>query len=118
MKQADYDLKSAEIMLDGKRYIYTIFLCHLCLEKALKGIYAQQHKKDPPRIHSLEFLVKETGLELSQSQWEFIDNLNDISVPTRYPEELDDFMTNFSGKESSDIMKKTKEMLSWLKEKL
>ena len=37
-KQADYDIKTAEIMFDNKRYFYAVFMCHLSIEKALKGI--------------------------------------------------------------------------------
>ncbi|WP_445083716.1 hypothetical protein [Candidatus Brocadia sp. AMX2] len=29
MKQADYDIKTAEIMFDNNRYFYTVFMCHL-----------------------------------------------------------------------------------------
>lgn len=38
MKQADYDFKTAVAMCESKRYIYTVFMCHLSIEKALKGI--------------------------------------------------------------------------------
>lgn len=32
-KQAAYDLKTAEIMFENKRYIYVVFMCHLAIEK-------------------------------------------------------------------------------------
>lgn len=38
-KQADYDLGTAEAMFRSRRYIYSIFMCHLCLEKALKDCW-------------------------------------------------------------------------------
>jgi len=38
-RQAQYDLKSSEVMFNSKRYIHTIFMCHLSIEKALKGLY-------------------------------------------------------------------------------
>ena len=38
LRQADYDLDSAEYMFQCERYIYCIFLCHLAIEKALKGL--------------------------------------------------------------------------------
>jgi HEPN domain-containing protein len=31
LKQADYDINTAEIMFDNKRYFYAVFMCHLSL---------------------------------------------------------------------------------------
>jgi len=56
MRQAEYDIKTAEIMLEAGRYIYAIFMAHLSLEKALKGIYMQVIKTEPPRTHNLILL--------------------------------------------------------------
>lgn len=41
-EQAEYDIKSADVMFKGGRYIYSIFLCYLCIEKALKGIFVKR----------------------------------------------------------------------------
>jgi len=38
-KQAEYDYQTASAMFDSGRYIYTVFMCHLSVEKILKGIY-------------------------------------------------------------------------------
>jgi HEPN domain-containing protein len=38
IKSAEYDLKTADFMLNSGRYIYVIFMCHLSLEKILKAI--------------------------------------------------------------------------------
>ncbi len=43
LKQADFDLDTAEFMAKGGRYFYAVFLCHLAIEKALKGLYL--HKR-------------------------------------------------------------------------
>lgn len=34
---ADYDLKTSEVMFNGRRYLYVGFMCHQVIEKALKG---------------------------------------------------------------------------------
>ncbi len=49
LKQAKYDYKTAEAMYESKRYIYAVFMCHLCIEKALKGIYARVINENPPK---------------------------------------------------------------------
>jgi len=32
-------MKTAEVMFNTKRYIYIVFMCHLSIEKAFKGLY-------------------------------------------------------------------------------
>jgi len=53
--QAEYDLGTAEAMFRARRYIYTVFMCHLCLEKALKGLIASLGRM-PLKSHDLIFL--------------------------------------------------------------
>jgi len=47
LKQAAYDLDTAKAMFGTRRYIYTVFMCHLCVEKVLKGVYAKNFQKTP-----------------------------------------------------------------------
>jgi HEPN domain-containing protein len=115
--QADYDLKTADAMFRAGRYIYTVFMCHLSIEKALKGLYAKQLKKDPPKIHNLNYLCEKIGLELSEEYQDFIDNLNNLSVPTRYPDELEKLLQDYKKDLTGTILDKTEELLLWLKKK-
>ena len=59
--QAEYDIDSADYMFKGGRYIYTIFLCHLSVEKALKAFYSKNKEAVPPKTHNLLFLVEKFG---------------------------------------------------------
>jgi HEPN domain-containing protein len=34
LKQADYDMETADIMFANGRYFYAVFMCHLAIEKA------------------------------------------------------------------------------------
>ena len=61
-EQAEYDFESAEAMLQTKRYVYVVFLCHLCLEKMLKAIFTEVTEGYPPRTHSLENLPAKPAL--------------------------------------------------------
>lgn len=42
LRQSLYDMKTAEAMFIGKRYIYAVFMCHLSIEKVFKGLYAHR----------------------------------------------------------------------------
>ena len=117
-KQADYDLVTAEAMFNTGRYIYVVFMCHLSIEKALKGLYAKNLKKDPPKVHNLNYLCEKIELELEKKMQDFIDNLNDLSVPTRYPDEMERLLKDYKKGATEKVLEKTKELLSWLKQML
>jgi Uncharacterized conserved protein related to C-terminal domain of eukaryotic chaperone, SACSIN len=57
-KQADYDIRTAEYLFKGRRYVYTVFMCHLSIEKALKGLYQKHLNEIPPKVHNLIFLIE------------------------------------------------------------
>jgi HEPN domain-containing protein len=117
-KQADYDLKTAEAMLKTKRYIYTVFMCHLSIEKALKGLYAKKFKTNPPKIHSLNYFCEKIKLELNPEQQDFVDKLNSLSVPTRYPYELEKLLKDYKKDATTNVFNKTKRLLICLKKLL
>ena len=56
--QSDYDLETAVDMFKSGRMVYCIFMCHLSIEKALKGLSIKKTGEFPSRSHSLLFLWK------------------------------------------------------------
>lgn len=118
IKQAEYDLKTAQAMHRSGRYIYCIFMCHLSIEKALKARYTAVNKSNPPKTHNLNFLLSKTNLNLSNKFSDFVEELNDKSVPTRYPDDLKRILKDLKKKDSLQILNKTKTLLKWLKTQL
>ena len=55
LSQSEYDLDTAQAMLDSGRYIYAVFMCHLAVEKALKALVVKRTENAPPRTHNLKF---------------------------------------------------------------
>ncbi|GAB3794390.1 HEPN domain-containing protein [Virgibacillus kimchii] len=53
---ADYDLNTAKVMLDSKRFLYVGFMCHQVIEKLLKGYYVSFKNEVPPYTHNLAYL--------------------------------------------------------------
>jgi len=35
LKQADYDMDTADAMFTSARYLYAVFMCHLSIEKCI-----------------------------------------------------------------------------------
>ncbi|MBE0524651.1 MAG: HEPN domain-containing protein [Methanosarcinales archaeon] len=48
LQQAEYDIETADYLYEGERYFYAVFMCHLSIEKALKGLYVKKFSKTPP----------------------------------------------------------------------
>lgn len=117
-KQANYDLDTAKAMFETGRYIYAVFMCHLSIEKALKGLYTKSFQKDPAKTHDLNYLCKKINIRLPEELQKFMDDLNDLSVPTRYPDELEKLLKQYNKIRTERILKLTKDLLSWLKEKM
>lgn len=118
IRQAEYDLGTAKIMFENGRYIYCIFMAHLSIEKAIKALYVKKLSKNPPKIHSLVYLAQSAGLDLPKQIKEFVESLDEISVPTRYPDELDKLLKEYSQKRTQLTFIKSKEALVWLKKEL
>lgn len=117
-KQATYDIETAEAMFKTGRYIYTVFMCHLSVEKALKGLYTKYLKQTPTKTHNLLYLIEKIKLEAGEELYDFIFSLNRASVPTRYPDDLERMKKEYSRKITEDVLKKSKETLKWLKTRL
>lgn len=117
-KQAAYDLKTAEIMLENKRFIYAVFMCHLAVEKALKGIYQNRLDEVPPKVHNLIYLVEKIGLNPSEKLYDAIFELNRVSIPTRYPNDLAKMKSEYKKRNTLEIINSSKEVLKWLKNQL
>ena len=76
LKQAEYDLETAEYLFSGGRYVYSVFMCHLAIEKALKGLYENIIGDFPPKTHNLLYLLKKIGKIPEESISQFIVTLN------------------------------------------
>lgn len=115
IKSSNYDLKTAEHMFKTGRYVYVLFMCHLSIEKLLKGLYEAVSGKVPPRTHNLIYLSQAVGLELPEDLLETLESLNDLSVVTRYPENIDAMIKAFKKTKVEIYLKRTKELIRWLK---
>ena len=112
LDSAIYDIETAESMYESGKYIYTIFMCHLALEKILKAKVQEITEKMPPRVHNLRYLLKLTQLTISDETFEFISKLSDVSIPTRYPEDFPKLTASYNKKSVKEYLKKQKKSLN------
>lgn len=118
LESAQYDLETAEQMLNTGKYIYTIFMCHLSVEKILKAKVGEITGKIPPKTHNLRYLVKLSGLEPSEEIFIFLSELSDVSIPTRYPEDFSNLRSSYDKDAAKIYLNKTKETFEWIRKSL
>jgi HEPN domain-containing protein len=118
LKQSDYDLDTAEYMHQGGRHMYAVFMCHLAIEKALKGLYYERRREFPPKSHSLVYLLNEIGITPVEEIGRFVVKLSEASVPTRYPEDLARLQQSYTEKVVKDILTNTRRTSEWIKAQL
>jgi HEPN domain-containing protein len=116
---ANYDLQTAGAMYEAGRYLYVVFMCHLAIEKMLKAILAQKFPDAvPPKIHNLIHLAQKTEIVLPENLKDFFQRIDNVSVATRYPEDLRTLSREFNQDTAKRILTDTKRMIKWLKQNL
>ncbi|MDQ3021154.1 MAG: HEPN domain-containing protein [Bacteroidota bacterium] len=117
---SDYDLETAQAMLESKRYLYVGFMCHQSIEKILKACYELIKNDSPPYSHNLNRLIELTNLNsmLSENQNELIFELQPLNIRARYPAYRDALFKYLKSDKCIEIINNTKEFQKWIKEKL
>lgn len=117
---SDYDLETAEAMQKSHRFLYVGFMCHQTIEKILKAYFTYNENDTAPFSHSLSYLAKKAKLYdlLSENQKDFIDLLEPLNIEARYPSHKEKLLKSLTKARCSEILKKTKNLQKWIKEKL
>ncbi len=116
LELAEYDLETARVMLEGRRYLYVGFMCHQVIEKALKAIVSSIGKT-PPHIHNLSRIAELSGLyvKLDDNQKDLIDSLEPLNIQARYPEEKDRICRILDADRCGRLLVQTEELYEWIK---
>ncbi len=115
LKQADYDMDTSDAMYNSGRYFYAVFMSHLSIEKALKGLYCKMSDEVPPKTHNLLYLLNKSGRKPEQRLEKFIIKLNTASVAIRYPDELEKIQAAYTKEVTKNIIAESKELLKWVR---
>jgi len=65
----------------------------------------------------LNYLCEEIGLVLPGELQHFLDRLNDLSVPVRYPDELERLLKDYKKNKTEKVLRQTEELFTWIKKK-
>ncbi len=112
---SDYDMTTAKYMLQTKRYPYCLYMCHLSIEKILKGLLMQQTGNHPPFSHNLVALAKSLEITFDENQKTLLADLTEFNIEARYPEWKKEFYKRATGKYTYDYFTQTQKLQKWLK---
>ena len=109
---SDYDLETAEAMLQSERYLYVGFMCHQAIEKIFKAFFTKLKSETAPFSHSLSFLAKKGDYyeSFSEDQKDFIDQLEPLNIEARYPSHKERLMKSLTDEKCKEILKSTKDL--------
>ena len=117
---AEYDLDTAAAMLETKRFLYVGFMCHQCIEKAIKAVIAVSSDEMPPKVHNLLRLAEQCELldKMNDAQKNVLFTLNPLNIESRYPSFKDNLLSQLSKERCAEIISDTKELFAWIKQQL
>lgn len=118
VKASEYDLKTAEAMLETGRYLYVVFMCQQAIEKLLKAIYCQKKNELPLKTHNLLYLIDILELKVADSDKILLSELNQFYIETRYPGERSRLAKEVDEVKASGYLVKTKEEWKCLRQML
>ena len=117
---SDYDLETAEGMMQIKKYLYVAFMCHQAIEKIFKAVYMKQKEEIPPYVHKLAYIAGEGGFfeNFSTEQIGFIDRLEPLNIKTRYPDYKKELAKRLTPTICQEIINETQKLQEWTKKNL
>ena len=115
LQSAKHDLEVAKSIFSSTKYDYCLFFGHLILEKTIKAIFVKNNNgKMPPKIHNLVRLAEISGLNLTEEQRLFLDEVNEFNLETRYPDFKFEFYKRCTKNYTNEFFTKIKDFYAWL----
>ena len=119
IEQAADDWEAVETLLTGKKYVQALFFSHLVIEKLCKAFWIKHNENNiPPRIHNLVYLIKQTPIEISESNMELMLNLNRFQLEGRYPEYVSSLYKLCDAAFTNNFITQTNIFKQWLLKQL
>ena len=106
-------------IFNAGRYDWALFVGHLALEKIIKAHWVKNNQNNtPPKIHDLVRLANESNLNLTDSEKEFLLEVNDFNLEVRYLDYKMDFHKKCTREFATEYLIKIKEYYYVFKKRL
>jgi HEPN domain-containing protein len=91
LDSADKNYITMQHLIASKDYNWALFMGHLVIEKTLKAIFVSRMSQHAPFTHDLLRLATKAGLDLTDAQQEWLDNITTFNLNARYDNYKQDF---------------------------
>ncbi len=120
LELSDYDIITAQAMLETQRLLYVGFMCHQAIEKILKAYCSEKTNEQPPYTHNLTRLAEISGISQlpSPGQFELIDTLEPLNIEASYPSYKERLLKSLTKSRCDELITQTKQLQKWIKMKL
>lgn len=118
MESSDQNYETMQHLMLSKDYAWALFLGHLVIEKILKAHYVKVHQKHPLFIHDLLRLANKIGLDLTEQQKEWLDEITTFNLNTRYDNYKNEFRLRCTYEYTKEWMIKIETLRTWLNNQL
>lgn len=114
------DLSVVELLFNNGHWLYTGFMCHQAIEKALKAYWCLCRDDDPPYLHAHDRIAKGCGLytKMSEEQKDFLKGIKRLNIEARYQDYKDEVARAINRETAAEILEQTKQLHAWILEQL
>lgn len=118
LESAAYDLETGRILLESKRFPYSLFFGHLSIEKTLKALVVKATREHAPFTHSLTLLASKAKSEMPESVIDQLAEFMEFHLESRYPDERKDFYIKCTEEFARQKFNDIEELYKWLIQRL
>jgi HEPN domain-containing protein len=118
IETSDDDFETMLTLYNSKSYSWSLFLGHISIEKLLKALYVKRFKKHAPFTHNLYRLGELTGLEMTDEQADWLDEITSFNLNARYDDYKKEFFKLCTPNYTKKWIDKIKYIRTWIKKML
>jgi HEPN domain-containing protein len=110
------DFTLAQELYNSGRYAYSLFFCHLTLEKLLKSYIVLHEDKTPPFDHNLVRLAEMAEFILDKETIFTLTDITTFNIKGRYDDYKNEFYHKATKDYAEEYIHKTQNLIIWFKE--
>jgi len=118
IETSDDDFETMLKLFNSKSYGWSLFLGHISTEKLLKALYVKRFEKHAPFIHNLYRLGELIGLEMTDEQSDWLDEITSFNLNARYDDYKKEFYRLCTFDYAKNWIDKIKIVRIWIKKML
>lgn len=116
-ESAERDWATAERLFKLKEYVWSLFLCHLTIEKLLKAVLINKNQR-PKFTHDLNELARQSGITVPSNFLEWLKTISRFNIEARYDEYKRSLHNIATLKFTTTWHERSAEVVQWLKQQL